>query len=52
MCQNAATCVDLLNAYECQCPAGYSGTNCEYGVCLLYMLVAEIAIKCCDEWVL
>ena len=29
-CQNNATCTDLSGGeYNCTCPAGYHGTNCE-----------------------
>ncbi|XP_041474351.1 uncharacterized protein LOC121423126 [Lytechinus variegatus] len=28
-CRNGGICTDLINAYSCNCPAGYSGTNCE-----------------------
>lgn len=28
-CLNNGTCLDGINAYTCQCPAGFSGTNCE-----------------------
>lgn len=28
-CQNAATCVDLVGNYRCDCVNGYSGSNCE-----------------------
>ena len=28
-CLNNATCVDLLASYECLCPVGFSGENCE-----------------------
>ena len=28
-CQNNAECVDLANAYHCECPLGYVGDNCE-----------------------
>ncbi len=28
-CQNGGQCVDLINAYRCNCAAGYTGRNCE-----------------------
>ncbi|MFE8596283.1 LamG-like jellyroll fold domain-containing protein [Archangium violaceum] len=28
-CQNGGTCVDGVNSYTCQCPSGWTGTNCE-----------------------
>ena len=28
-CLNGAVCVDGLNGYTCNCPAGYTGVNCE-----------------------
>src|SRR6185436_1668564 len=28
-CQNGGTCVDGVNAYTCNCPAGWTGTNCQ-----------------------
>ncbi|XP_038052394.1 fibropellin-1-like [Patiria miniata] len=28
-CLNGATCIDLQNAYQCVCAAGYEGTGCE-----------------------
>ena len=30
-CQNGATCTDKVYSYLCQCPAGYSGLQCETG---------------------
>lgn len=32
LCQNGATCVDLINRYDCQCPATYMGEFCEHDV--------------------
>jgi hypothetical protein len=28
-CSNNATCVDLVEAYRCDCPAGFTGQYCE-----------------------
>lgn len=30
-CQNGGTCNDLVNAFSCDCPAGYEGDMCENG---------------------
>lgn len=30
-CENGGTCQDFLNAYSCDCVAGYLGDNCEIG---------------------
>ena len=37
-CRNEATCNNLLNAYNCTCPPGYTGTNCETGIYTYYMV--------------
>lgn len=28
-CQNLAICLNLPGSYQCQCPPGFTGTNCE-----------------------
>ena len=30
-CGHAGTCIDLINAYNCSCVAGFTGSNCETG---------------------
>ena len=32
-CLNGATCIDGVNTYTCNCPAGYTGVNCETSKC-------------------
>ena len=31
-CENSGTCIDLVNAYECQCSVDYHGINCQFGM--------------------
>ena len=31
-CQNGSVCTDLVNDYECACPAGYEGKDCEIDI--------------------
>lgn len=45
-CKNGATCMDLLNDYQCLCDAGYTGKNCESGKYYTFIsLVGKMAIK-------
>lgn len=32
-CQNGAECVNTPGSYKCICPPGWTGTNCEIGMC-------------------
>lgn len=39
-CQNNGTCIDLFNDYQCDCIAGFNGTNCENSKryqCILFL---------------
>lgn len=31
-CNNNATCINLINDYECHCPAGYEGKDCSLNI--------------------
>ena len=31
-CRNGATCVELVNGYNCTCVPGYNGTDCETNI--------------------
>ena len=37
-CQNGATCMDLVGSYRCDCKSGYTGSKCETGSNLKFML--------------
>ena len=39
-CENNGTCVDLVNAYECICVAGFNDTNCTNSI-INYSFVFE-----------
>ena len=51
-CMNGGTCTDGINSYSCACVAGYSGEDCEIGMCYvtktlftLYVLVGNVVCR-------
>ena len=34
-CLNGGLCIAIGNIYDCFCPSGFTGANCETGKCLL-----------------
>ena len=54
VCQNNATCVDLIAAFMCDCAPGFAGTFCETGTCIrLYQAqIRQNDIHCLKEGVL
>ena len=37
-CQNAGTCVDGVDSFNCICVAGFTGEICQTGECFVYLL--------------
>ena len=36
-CHNNGACIDLVNDFQCDCAAGYTGINCEFGISFSYI---------------
>ena len=47
-CQNGGTCTSLPAGYNCSCPHGYEGTQCERGRCLVLTKVADQPPQSCE----
>ena len=47
LCKNGATCADLVGSYRCDCPAGYTGSNCETSIEKLNFCICNLKI---GEW--
>jgi hypothetical protein len=48
-CDNAGSCVDLVNAYSCNCSPGFSGFNCEINDDECAPLPCQNGGACTDE---
>lgn len=44
-CQNNGRCKDLVNDYQCDCMAGFSGSNCENSECRERILCLHFEIS-------
>ncbi len=44
-CLNGGICEDLPYEYNCICPAGYEGVNCEISMMIYTQLTMETIIK-------
>ena len=42
-CINGGRCIDKLLNYSCSCAVGYTGRNCEIGMCMTFL---EIYLTC------
>ena len=42
-CQNGGTCDDRVYSYTCNCDDGYTGEQCQTGICINIELVQFIA---------
>ena len=36
-CQNGGSCIDAVGSYKCVCEDGYTGDNCQTGMCWVDM---------------
>lgn len=48
-CQNGATCNDQVNGYTCTCSGGWTGTICDQGKLLCFVLnflISLVGVKC------
>ena len=46
-CENGGTCIDGINAYSCECDAGYFGDIC--GIDLGMIFLALLYLLCLNE---
>ncbi|CAH1269015.1 NOTCH2 [Branchiostoma lanceolatum] len=48
-CFNNATCTDFLSGYQCTCPSGFVGKNCEFDVDDCLGIICQHGGTCVDQ---
>ena len=51
-CMNGGTCTDGVNSYSCACVAGYTGEDCEIGMCYITKLLFTLHVLGCNMFLM
>ena len=43
-CMNGGSCTDGINSYNCDCVSGYSGEDCEIGMCCITDILVTLYV--------